>query len=71
MIVITSVKENYLWYDQSLSPLCYIYFMIVKHYSLSADDYIKTPSGNYFVKKNLRAGLLPRILQNLLSARKK
>lgn len=39
--------------------------------SLSPDDYIKTPSGNYFVKSSQRAGLLPEVLQDLLTARKK
>nr|XP_006813424.1 PREDICTED: DNA polymerase delta catalytic subunit-like [Saccoglossus kowalevskii] len=38
---------------------------------LSSDKYIKTPSGNYFVKNSVRKGLLPEILENLLSARKK
>ena len=38
---------------------------------LSADQYIKTPSGNYFVKASVRKGILPEILENLLSARKK
>ncbi|EDV29384.1 uncharacterized protein TRIADDRAFT_18979 [Trichoplax adhaerens] len=52
--------------------LCYTTLLQHHHLSnLSPDDYIKTPSGNYFVKKNLRAGILPKILQNLLSARKK
>ncbi|XP_066276800.1 DNA polymerase delta catalytic subunit-like [Branchiostoma lanceolatum] len=39
--------------------------------SLSPDQFIKTPSGNFFVKKTLRKGLLPEILESLLSARKK
>ncbi|KAI8481510.1 DNA polymerase delta catalytic subunit [Branchiostoma belcheri] len=39
--------------------------------NLSPDQFIKTPSGNFFVKKTLRKGLLPEILENLLSARKK
>ena len=38
---------------------------------LSPDQFIKTPSGNYFVKSSVRKGLLPKILENLLSARKK
>ena len=38
---------------------------------LSADDYIRTPSGDYFVKSNIRKGLLPIVLEDLLSARKK
>jgi DNA polymerase delta subunit 1 len=37
----------------------------------SADEYIKTPSGNFFVKRSLRRGLLPDILENLLTARKR
>lgn len=39
--------------------------------ALSADQFIKTPSGNYFVKSSLYKGILPEILGNLLSARKK
>jgi DNA polymerase delta subunit 1 len=35
------------------------------------DQYIKTPSGSYFVKASLRKGLLPEILEDLLAARKK
>lgn len=38
---------------------------------LKPDEFIKTPSGDYFVKSTLRKGLLPEILENLLSARKK
>ncbi|CAL1283637.1 unnamed protein product [Larinioides sclopetarius] len=38
---------------------------------LGADNFIKTPSENLFVKKSVRKGLLPEILENLLSARKK
>ncbi|KRX82797.1 DNA polymerase delta catalytic subunit [Trichinella nativa] len=37
---------------------------------LSPEDYIKTPSGHYFVKKDKCKGLLPEILENLLAARK-
>ncbi|KAK4320604.1 hypothetical protein Pmani_008540 [Petrolisthes manimaculis] len=40
-------------------------------YGLSSDEYIKTPSGNYFVKASKRKGLLPAILESLLGARKK
>ena len=40
-------------------------------FSLKPDQFIKTPSGDYFVKASLRKGLLPEILENLLSARKK
>jgi DNA polymerase delta subunit 1 len=35
------------------------------------DQYIRTPSGSYFVKTSLRKGLLPEILEDLLAARKK
>ena len=38
---------------------------------LKGEDYIKTPSGNYFVKAIHRKGLLPEILESLLGARKK
>ncbi|KAH3885678.1 hypothetical protein DPMN_009673 [Dreissena polymorpha] len=38
---------------------------------LTQDQYIKTPSGNLFIKANMRKGLLPEILEHLLSARKK
>lgn len=38
---------------------------------LSPDDYTVTTENVVFVKQNKREGLLPRILQNLLAARKK
>lgn len=38
---------------------------------LTPDQYSKTPGNNYFVKSTLRKGLLPQILESLLSARKK
>ncbi|ROT70834.1 DNA polymerase delta catalytic subunit isoform X2 [Penaeus vannamei] len=38
---------------------------------LESDEFIKTPSGNYFVKSTKRKGLLPEILESLLAARKK
>ncbi len=34
-------------------------------------DYVKTPNNDYFVKEGLKKGLLPMILEDLLSARKK
>ncbi|ODV87634.1 hypothetical protein CANARDRAFT_25884, partial [[Candida] arabinofermentans NRRL YB-2248] len=34
------------------------------------EDYILTPNGDYFVKSHKRKGILPTILQELLSARK-
>jgi len=38
---------------------------------LSQDQFIKTPSGNYFVKSSVLRGILPEILESLLTARKK
>lgn len=38
---------------------------------LEPDQYIRTPSNNFFVKSSVRKGLLPMILEDLLSARKK
>ncbi|KAM9039423.1 DNA polymerase delta catalytic subunit isoform 1-T1 [Sarcophilus harrisii] len=38
---------------------------------LTPDEFIKTPTGNEFVKASVRKGLLPQILENLLSARKR
>lgn len=40
-------------------------------FSLSPEDFIKTPTGDFFVKSSVRKGLLPEILENLLSARKR
>lgn len=39
--------------------------------TLSPDSYIRTPSGDYFVKNNVRKGILPMILEDLISARKR
>lgn len=39
--------------------------------NLAPDQYIKTPTGNYFVKKHVRRGILPEILEDLLTARKR
>lgn len=38
---------------------------------LKPDEFIKTPTGDEFVKASVRKGLLPQILENLLSARKR
>uniref|UniRef100_A0A8C0LXV5 DNA polymerase n=2 Tax=Canis lupus familiaris TaxID=9615 RepID=A0A8C0LXV5_CANLF len=38
---------------------------------LTKDQFIKTPTGDEFVKTSVRKGLLPQILENLLSARKR
>ncbi|KAL3313030.1 DNA polymerase delta catalytic subunit [Cichlidogyrus casuarinus] len=43
----------------------------IKELGLSPEEYIKTPTGAYFVKADLRKGLLPEILEQLLSARKR
>ncbi|KAK7075072.1 DNA polymerase delta catalytic subunit [Halocaridina rubra] len=55
--------------------LCYTTLLKGPHqaeeYGLESADYIKTPSGNYFVKSSKRKGLLPEILESLLAARKK
>ena len=55
--------------------LCYTTLIrgssVIKEYNLTEDDYIRTPTGNMFVKSTLRKGLLPQILESLLSARKK
>lgn len=39
--------------------------------SISNDDIIRTPSNNQFVKASVRKGLLPEILESLLTARKR
>lgn len=54
--------------------LCYTTLLdpaSIKKFSLTPDDYIRTPSGDYFVLNHIRKGLLPHILEDLLSARKK
>ena len=38
---------------------------------MEPDKYSTTPSNHFFVKKSIRKGLLPEILENLLTARKK
>merc|ERR1712223_571857 len=42
-----------------------------ERFGLETSEYIKTPSGNEFVTSSVRKGLLPEILESLLSARKK
>lgn len=54
--------------------LCYTTLLqsgTVSKFNITPDQYIKTPSGNMFVKADVRKGLLPEILESLLSARKK
>ena len=43
----------------------------IETFNLEPHQYIKTPSNNLFVKASVRKGLLPEILESLLSARKK
>lgn len=42
-----------------------------KKLDLKDEDITQTPLGNFFVKSNVRKGLLPEILESLLGARKK
>ncbi|XP_044300677.1 DNA polymerase delta catalytic subunit [Varanus komodoensis] len=54
--------------------LCYTTLLqkgAVEHYGLSAEQFIRTPTGDHFVKASVRKGLLPEILENLLAARKR
>ncbi|KAE8594078.1 hypothetical protein XENTR_v10019439 [Xenopus tropicalis] len=54
--------------------LCYTTLLqsgSIDKYGLSPEDFIKTPTGDCFVKASIRKGLLPEILENLLCARKR
>ncbi|MEE6482709.1 hypothetical protein FKM82_013321 [Ascaphus truei] len=54
--------------------LCYTTLLqpgSIEKYGLNSEDFIKTPTGDSFVKMSVRKGLLPEILENLLSARKR
>jgi len=54
--------------------LCYTSLLTqatISKEGLTPDQYIKTPSNNLFVKASVRKGLLPEILEHLLTARKK
>lgn len=54
--------------------LCYTTLLnkqSIKAFNLSEEDYTYTPNGDYFVKDTKRKGILPTILDELLSARKK
>lgn len=42
-----------------------------KKFGLQDSDVIRTPSGDFFVKPHVRKGVLPIILEDLISARKK
>lgn len=43
----------------------------IEAFGLTPDDYTLTPNGDYFVKSHKKKGILPTILDELLSARKK
>ena len=54
--------------------LCYTTIIEKKHLLANMKqgvDYIQTPNGDYFVCESHRKGLLPQILEELISARKK
>lgn len=54
--------------------LCYTTLLnqqTIRAYNLQPEDYTKTPNGDYFVKDLKRQGILPTILNELLTARKK
>ncbi|KAG9481511.1 hypothetical protein GDO78_010637 [Eleutherodactylus coqui] len=54
--------------------LCYTTLLqsgSIDKYGLNPEDFIKTPTGDCFVKSSVRKGLLPEILENILSARKR
>lgn len=54
--------------------LCYTTLLnkqTIQAYGLTEDDYTLTPNGDYFVKDHKRKGILPTILDELLTARKK
>ncbi|CAD6199696.1 unnamed protein product [Caenorhabditis auriculariae] len=50
--------------------LCYTTLM-KNPIGVEGQDYIKTPSGQYFATKERRPGLLPGVLEDLLAARKR
>jgi DNA polymerase delta subunit 1 len=52
--------------------LCYTTLLKAGQLStMDPNEFIRTPSNNYFVKSSVRKGILPVILEDLLSARKK
>ena len=44
---------------------------LMKNYGLTPDDVERTPTGSTFIKSSVVKGILPQILENLLTARKK
>lgn len=76
------VQPNNLMHSLSLKLMmtwsnCYVVVFFLDSFDfwiicrLGPEEFIKTPSGNYFVKRGVSKGLLPDILESLLSARKK
>ncbi|RLV89888.1 DNA polymerase delta catalytic subunit [Spathaspora sp. JA1] len=54
--------------------LCYTTLLSknsIQAYGLTEEDYTRTPNGDFFVKSHKRQGILPTILNELLTARKK
>ncbi|EGW30002.1 DNA polymerase delta catalytic subunit [Spathaspora passalidarum NRRL Y-27907] len=54
--------------------LCYTTLLsksAIQAYGLTEEDYTRTPNGDFFVKSHKRQGILPTILNELLTARKK
>lgn len=52
--------------------LCYTTMIEPESVStLLPDSYIRTPSGDYFIKADVRKGILPMILEDLIAARKR
>ena len=52
--------------------LCYSTLIpthLIKKYT--PDMYVRTPNGDHFMKQSIKKGLLPMILEELISARKK
>ena len=45
--------------------------MMCRVHELPAEDVLKTPNGDHFVKAHKQKGILPEILEELLSARKR
>lgn len=56
-------------FDENMFLLIFMKYLCLV--SLSPEDFIKTPTGDLFVKSSVRKGLLPEILENLLTARKR
>lgn len=64
ILLILIVMYSFLWLIKAV-------LLCVCMFSLSPEDFIKTPTGDLFVKSSVRKGLLPEILENLLGARKR